>query len=108
MRPDHLPSARRCTNRFAPSTRRVERTVCWSLAAAMLLTATEALATPTPAWWPWVWHNAWTAHVITLLCWIVLRALEKAESSNADGEPARCDALPCGDESPDENFDQAA
>ncbi|MFD8192394.1 hypothetical protein [Streptomyces wuyuanensis] len=87
----------RPVRRYDHIARSAGRLVCWALAAAIALSAIEAFVQPRAVWWVLVWLNAWTLFVLSLLCWVVARTLEKAEPSHAEHGPTRRDQAPAED-----------
>jgi hypothetical protein len=78
------------------------RLVCWALAAAITVSAIEAFVQPRAGWWAPVRLVAWTLFLLSLLCWMVLRALEKAEASHAEHGPT------CHDQASARDFERAS
>ncbi|MDQ0748695.1 hypothetical protein QF034_002926 [Streptomyces africanus] len=54
------------------------RLLCWSLAAAMITAAVDAVLEPRANWWGAVWSLPWWLAGGAALAWIVLRVREKA------------------------------
>ncbi|MER7402395.1 hypothetical protein ABT373_07815 [Streptomyces sp. NPDC000070] len=54
------------------------RLLCWSLAAAMIAAAVDAVLDPQARWWSAVWLLPWWLAGAAALAWIVLRVREKA------------------------------
>ncbi|MEU0388604.1 hypothetical protein [Streptomyces chartreusis] len=52
--------------------------LCWSLAAAMITAAMDAVLHPHARWWGAVWSLPWWLACAAVLAWIVLRVREKA------------------------------
>ncbi|CAM5743861.1 hypothetical protein SAFG77S_02461 [Streptomyces afghaniensis] len=52
--------------------------LCWSLAAAMVTAAVDAVLDPQVRWWGAVWSLPWWLACGAALAWIVLRVREKA------------------------------
>ncbi len=63
----------------ASAVRAVGRLLCWSLAAAMITAAVDAVLDPQAAWWAAAWSLPWWIFGATALAWAVLRAREKAD-----------------------------
>ncbi|GAA2762709.1 hypothetical protein GCM10010103_17500 [Streptomyces paradoxus] len=55
------------------------RLLCWSMAAAMVSAAVDALLDPRVRWWGPVWPLPWWLVCASALAWTVLRAREKAD-----------------------------
>lgn len=89
-------------DRPAPLKRAVRRSgqaLCWIHASAMALTAVEALAHPSSAWWSYLWPTAWALAAAALVTWLALRAAEKCRTLPAAdvGDPGEGDQDPDGD-----------
>ncbi|MFJ3222523.1 hypothetical protein ACIPJS_04050 [Streptomyces sp. NPDC086783] len=54
------------------------RLLCWTLAAAMLGAAAEAVLQPTSGWWGVLWRVPWCLTPVWGLTWAVLRKREKS------------------------------
>ncbi|MGW0337139.1 hypothetical protein ACWD0J_35850 [Streptomyces sp. NPDC003011] len=77
-------SPRRTTpGRPARAVQYTGRLLCWSLATAMALAATDVLLAPRAPWWPYTWPAPWILTSASALAWALLRAREK----NTDDPP---------------------
>ncbi|MCT9143086.1 hypothetical protein [Streptomyces violarus] len=54
------------------------RLLCWSLAAAMITAALDAVLDPHARWWGAAWSLPWWLACGAAVAWVVLRACEKA------------------------------
>lgn len=101
MHPQHPEGTRenthaRHTTRGTRAARLTGRLLCWSLAAAMLTTALDAIASShLPAWWPIVWTTLWLSVPVTAAGWAVARHHEKRHQCLARHN--RDQDVPCPD-----------
>ncbi|MEV5463639.1 hypothetical protein [Streptomyces sp. NPDC002788] len=63
----------------ASAVRVTGRLLCWSLAAAMITAAVDAVLDPQAGWWAAAWSLPWWLFGATALVWGALRAREKAD-----------------------------
>ncbi|MEE1797418.1 hypothetical protein PUR57_01715, partial [Streptomyces sp. JV176] len=87
----HAPPERSGHRRYDTATRRAGQLLCWTHGLAMILTATEALAHPSPAWWPSLWPTAWALTGLWLLLWAGLRVARKRAVGRTTQETGETD-----------------